>query len=88
MGIHFTDKYSLLHFGVGIVAYYWNISFIAWFVLHVVYEYIENTEYGMKLINRFYFSAGGKDHADSLTNILGDQTYGILGWIVAYLVCR
>lgn len=87
MGTRFTDKYSLLHFGVGIVIYYWNMSFLVWFLLHALYEYIENTEQGMQMINKFYFWPGGKDHADSLTNRLGDQFYGMLGWIVAYIVC-
>jgi len=51
MGLYFTDKYSLLHVAVGIVVYYWNMSFVAWFIIHLLFEYVENTVYGMKLIN-------------------------------------
>lgn len=88
MGVNFTDKFSLLHLGVGIVVYYWNMSFLTWFVLHALYEYLENTEYGMKLINRFVFWPGGKDHADSYINRAGDHFYALVGWILAYIVCN
>jgi hypothetical protein len=87
MGLYFTDKFSLLHFAVGVIVYYWNMSFLTWFVAHAIYEYVENTEYGMKIINGFVFWPGGKDHADSYLNRVGDQFYGLLGWIIAYIVC-
>jgi len=88
MGLYFTDKYSLLHVAVGIVVYYWNMSFVAWFVIHLLFEYFENTVYGMKIINWFSYWPGGKDHADSFTNSLGDQFYGLLGWLVAHIICN
>ena len=87
MGVYFTDKYSLLHFAVGVVVYYWNMSVLVWFVLHMLFEYAENTEYGMRIINNFVYWPGGKDHADSLVNRLGDQFYGMLGWIFAHIIC-
>ncbi len=30
---------------------------------------------------------GGKTHADSLINSIGDQTYASLGWIFAKIIC-
>lgn len=88
MGLYFTDKFSLLHFAVGIIVYYWNMSFILWFIVHMIFEYVENTKYGMNIINRFVYWPGGKDRADSLINSLGDQFYAQLGWISAYIVCN
>lgn len=86
MGTHFSDKYSLLHFAVGIIAYFWNISFVVWFLLHMIYELVENTQFAMKIINNFPYWPGGKEKADSKLNSLGDQFYGMIGWILAYLV--
>jgi hypothetical protein len=86
MGIRFTDKFSLLHFATGIIAYYWNISFLSWFVIHLIYEYIENTVYGMRLINKITFWPGGKEHADTFLNSMGDQFYGLLGWIFTFYI--
>ena len=87
MGVHFTDKYSLLHFACGIVVYYWNISFITWFIFHLIFELVENTEFGMLYIRKIKLWPGGKSHADSWINSAGDQFYSVLGWVVAYYVC-
>jgi hypothetical protein len=84
MGIHFTDKYSLLHFASGIVVYYWNVSFIAWFILHLIFELAENTELGMSYIRKVKLWPGGKTHPDSWLNSAGDQFYSALGWLFAY----
>ena len=89
MGYLFTDKYSLLHFATGIVVYYWNMSFVTWFLLHALFELIENTQTGMYIINNAPILAslwpGGKSHADSLINSLGDQYYASIGWILAWI---
>lgn len=87
MGVHFTDRYSLLHFAAGIVVYYWNVSFVTWFILHMIYEWVENTAIGMNLINRFPYWPGGKDEADTIKNRIGDQFYALVGWGVAHVVC-
>ena len=84
MGVFFTDKYSLLHFASGIVAYYWNVSFVAWFILHLIFELAENTETGMHYIRKVKLWPGGKTHPDSWLNRAGDQFYSVLGWLVAY----
>jgi hypothetical protein len=86
MGTQFTDNFSLLHFATGIVVYYWNISFVTWFIIHFIFEYTENTEYGMILLNKFKLWPGGKDKKDALLNNIGDQFYSLLGWLVAYVV--
>jgi hypothetical protein len=83
MGKQFTDNFSLLHFATGIIAYYWNISFVEWFILHIIFEYVENTVYGMKIINKIKLWPGGKYHPDSFLNSVGDQFYALLGWIFA-----
>ena len=84
MGIHFTDQFSLLHLASGIVAYYWNATFAAWFVAHAAFEVIENTEQGMRVIRLFKLWPGGKSHADSGLNRVGDQFYACVGWVLAY----
>jgi hypothetical protein len=88
MGIRFSDKYSLLHFATGIIAYYWSVPFMAWFIIHLLYEYLENTTNGMFLINKISMWPGGKERADSIINSIGDQFYGLLGYALAYYIVR
>ena len=89
MGLILADQYSILHFSVGSVAYFWNINFITAIVLHTAFELIENTETGMQLINKYfihpgYFSwPGGKNYADSGINMLGDTIFFALGWFIS-----
>lgn len=84
MGTKFTDKYSLLHFATGIVAFYWNIGLNMWIFLHILFEYVENTTSGMFIINKYItYWPGGKNFADSITNSIGDTIYAILGWLLA-----
>jgi hypothetical protein len=84
MGLHFTDQFSLLHLASGIVAYYWGVSFLVWFVAHAAFELIENTEHGMRVIRLFKLWPGGKSHADSGLNRIGDQFYACVGWTIAH----
>lgn len=84
MGGHFTDTFSLLHLASGIVTYYWGMPFITWFMAHAVFELAENTESGMRFIQKFKAWPGGKSHADSVLNSLGDQFYSCMGWGIAY----
>jgi len=92
MGLNFADQYSLLHFAVGVVLYFWNIPLILAIILHTIFEIVENTKMGMKFINTYiihpgYFSwPGGKDYADSLINNVGDTIFFTVGWaLAAYL---
>ncbi len=84
MGLYLADQYSLLHIAVGIIMYFWNFSLFYAFLLHLLFEIGENTKIGMKLINQLYYWPGGKPSADSITNILGDNLFFILGWLLAY----
>ena len=53
MGTKIVDQFSLLHFAVGIVVYFWDISLLLWFVLHTMFELIENTPQGIYFINHY-----------------------------------
>ncbi len=86
MGIKKADQFSLLHFATGVIAYNWGLSFTAWFVLHFLFELIENTHTGMNLINKVTMWPGGKGSGDSMVNIVGDQVFASVGWMVAYMV--
>jgi hypothetical protein len=89
MGHSFADQFSLLHFSVGVLAYFWNVPLIASVIAHALFEYAENTPLGIRLINRFlisrgYFSwPGEKRHADSLVNMIGDTVFFAVGWACA-----
>ena len=85
MGVHFLDYYSLLHVATGIIAYFWGLSFEMWFVLHLLFEMIENTPYGVYFIDRYITMwPGGKKSPDTILNSVGDQTFAVLGWMIAY----
>jgi len=92
MGYYFFDQYSILHFSVGVVMYFWNISFVTALILHIIFEIIENTKIGMNFINKYfihpgYFSwPGGKNYSDSLINTIGDNVFFILGYVISYYV--
>lgn len=84
MGKAFSDKYSLLHFAVGIVAYFWDVSFIQIMILHSLFEWLENTQMGMRFINTYIQAwPGGKPKADTLLNRVGDTVYTAVGWWIA-----
>ena len=85
MGVNFFDQYTYLHFASGIIAYYWNFSFKNWLIFHTLFEIIENTYFGMNIINTYFtFWPGGKLKSDSTINIIGDTLGTILGWSSAY----
>jgi hypothetical protein len=85
MGYQLFDKYTYLHFAMGIVAYFWNISLPNWLILHTIFEIVENTQTGMNIINKYIvFWPGGKQNADSIINNVGDTLGAALGWLSAY----
>ena len=85
MGNQFLDQYSLLHLAVGIVIYFWGVPLWLWNVIHILFEWTENTETGMYLVNHYIpFWPGGKNYADSWINCLGDILAGHVGWMLAY----
>jgi hypothetical protein len=86
MGTNFVDQYSLLHFATGIIAYFFNIRLPTWIFLHFLFEYSENTDTGIFIINKYFKNIwpGGKNYSDTLTNSLGDTLFAVLGWIMSY----
>jgi hypothetical protein len=87
MGQFLFDQYSLLHFAVGIIAYFFGIDSSLFFFLHALFEWVENTEKGMFVINRYIkVWPGGKPAADSILNRIGDTISAMLGWFIAYIV--
>jgi hypothetical protein len=85
MGYRAFDQYSLLHFAVGVVAYFWSVSFLIVIVIHILFEFIENTPVGMNLINTYFTKwwPGGKTHPDNLLNKTTDTIFTGVGWLTA-----
>lgn len=86
MGNNIFDQYTLLHFASGIIMYFWGLSFTNMLLLHTLFEYLENTQTGMALINNTLGGIwpGGKSAPDTFANsIVGDTVGAIIGWILA-----
>lgn len=84
MGVNIVDKYSLLHFSTGVVAYYANVPFAILFLGHLIFESIENSVRGRLFINNeLKWWPGGKPEQDSLKNSVSDQVFATLGWLAA-----
>jgi hypothetical protein len=89
MGVKLFDQYTYLHFAVGIVVYFFDISILQWIVLHTIFEIIENTPMGMNIINTYItFWPGGKPRADTIINSFGDTIGAVIGWISAYYLVK
>lgn len=87
MGLRFMDRFSYLHFCVGVIFYYWNISLFSFTIIHLLFEFIENTSYGIYFIDKYFkLWPGGKLFSDSTINIIGDIIFGILGWVSGYIL--
>lgn len=85
MGIRFFDQYSLLHFATGVIMYFWGMPLWLWNSLHILFELIENTQFGMDVINNYIkVWPGGKPYSDALINSVGDVFFGHVGWMVGY----
>lgn len=84
MGYYFIDQFSLLHFAVGVIAYFWGVSFYLTMIIHILFELIENTNEGMYFINKYISMwPGGKSHADSLLNSTSDMIFTGIGWLIS-----
>ena len=85
MGYQYFDQYTYLHFALGVVVYFWHISLINWVILHTIFEFLENTQIGIHIINQYIvFWPGGKEKPDTIVNMTGDTTGAVLGWLSAY----
>lgn len=79
------DQYSFLHFCVGGIAYFWKIGLIPLIILHILFEIIENTSWGILFINKYFkLWPGGKGGPNNTWNSVMDNIFAILGWIVSY----
>jgi hypothetical protein len=87
MGNKFTDRFSLLHFATGVVAYFFGVPLLLWILLHIAFEILENMPEGVSFIDQnLFFWPGGKKAPDSILNSIGDTFYATLGWLVAYWI--
>ena len=86
MGTQLLDRFSILHFASGIVAYYIGIGWKLWLLLHILFEILENTPVGMELINKIPFWPGGKSQSDTFINSVGDVLSAMVGWWIAYQI--
>jgi hypothetical protein len=86
MGTKFTDNFSILHLASGIIFYFLGFSFLKALLIHIVFEVVENNKHIIKITNSFSWWPGGKPESDNLTNILGDNFYFIIGWLIAYTI--
>ena len=85
MGVYFFDQYAYLHLATGIMSYFWGVNFWMSFVIHTLFEYLENTTSGIHFINNYFtFWPGGKPRPDSYINQLGDTVAFIFGWWSSY----
>jgi hypothetical protein len=85
MGLRMFDQYSLLHFAAGVIAYFWSISFFITIIIHILFEFVENTPVGMNFINTYFtvWWPGGKSYPDNLLNRTSDTIFTGIGWIVS-----
>lgn len=90
MGYLFLDQYSLLHFAVGVVAYFWYFDFWSAFLLHTLFEAFENIPIGIRILNKLFPKGGlfrwpgDKVKSDSFINTVGDT----LAFVVGYLISK
>ena len=87
MGNRLFDQYTYLHFAVGIIVYFWDISLLNWLIIHTIYEFVEITKTGTYIINKYFgtiWPGGGKHKAEPLINGVGDTIGAIIGWLSAY----
>ena len=85
MGTRFFDAYSLLHLAVGVIFRHFSIGLHSSIAIHILFEWIENTSFGIRFINTYFKEIwpGGKPYADNLLNSIGDTFFFTLGWILA-----
>jgi len=89
MGYRFFDQYSILHFSVGVLMYFWSIPLLTAVIIHFIFEILENSKTGVYVINNYFTNLGilswpgGKPGPDNLINTIGDNVFFILGYIIS-----
>ena len=87
MGDTLVDKYSFLHFIIGILFYVINIDFSSTFLLHTLFELFENSAKGIIFIDTYLpFWPGEKRKADSMINTISDTIINMFGWGAAKIL--
>lgn len=87
MGTKLFDQYSLIHFAVGVIVYFYRVPFLIWLLLHSLFEIVENSETGMYVIGNYIkIWPRGKPRADAFINSIGDTISAVLGWMTAKLL--
>lgn len=94
MGTHFLDAFSYLHVASGISIGFWIDAmqmtplsgFFLMMALNVSFELLENTDFGMKLIQMVPLWPGGKDTQDSGVNMAGDILMVMFGYLSARML--
>jgi hypothetical protein len=85
MGKYVIGKYSIYHLCSGIIAYYCGLSFAKWFILHAIYEVLENSRL-QKELDKIEIWPGRKPSPDTFMNSIGDQISTMTGWCIGYVV--
>lgn len=84
MGKQILDQFSLLHVAVGVVAYFWGLPLLVAVCIHIVFEIVENTTWGISFINNWLTVwPGGKPYSDGLINRVTDTLTFAGGWLIA-----
>jgi len=86
MGLRPVDQYTLLHFAVGIIIYFFGMPLSTWMIIHTLFEILENTHPGVLALRKIYFWPGGKPHPDSLSNSFWDTIASLLGWLLGSVI--
>lgn len=81
MGKYIFDGYSFSHFYFGMIWNYLGWNLISLVIMHILFEWFENSKRGMKIINNIPLWPGGKLEADSLLNTISDIIFAAFGWL-------
>ena len=85
MGQTLFDRYSYWHVLAGIIAQLLGVNFWTWHLIHMLFESLENTSWGIWVINHYLsWWPGGKTAPDTLINSVGDLLSGSIGWLIAF----
>ena len=86
MGKQLYDRYSVLHFLTGALAFQTNLRFLPFMIGHTLFELAENSSAGIAVLRKIPFWPGGKEHADSLLNMIGDTLAASAGYSLAMIL--
>ncbi len=82
----FLDQYSLIHMAVGILFYFWKISFILSSLTQATFMLLNNSEAGNRILGKYAPQYPNARKQDSWLNMLGDNMSFNFGWLLASAV--